>query len=60
MNWTLFKSDKHTDVEYVQGVAQKNPLAEQRFYYHCKEYFDTTYKKFFAVLNIEEDLFHDA
>lgn len=60
MNWILFKSDKHTDVEYVHGVAQKNPLAEQRLYYHCKEYFETTYKKFFAVLNIEEDLFHDA
>lgn len=60
MNWILFKSDKHTDAEYVQGVAQKNPLAEQCLYYHCKEYFETTYKKFFTVLNIEEDLFHDA
>lgn len=60
MNWKPFKSYKHTDIEYVQGVAQKNPQAEQRLYYHCKEYFENTYKKFFTVFNIEEDLFHDA
>lgn len=60
MDWTPFKSDKHTDVEYVHGVAQKNPLTEQRLYYHCKEYFETTYKKFFSELNRKEDLFHDA
>lgn len=51
---------KCMDVEYVQGMVKKNSFTEQRFYYHCKEYFESCYKKYFMVLNIHEDLFHDA
>lgn len=38
---------EYSDVEYVYGVSKRNPVMERALHYHCKKYFDCSYKKVF-------------
>lgn len=52
---------QHTDVEFVEGLINKNPRIEKDFYEHCRLYFDEHYRAvFFSSDDDKDDIFQNA
>ena len=50
-----------TDVDFIEGLLQKNPAVERRFYEHCRHYFDEHYRAvFFSSDEDKADIFQNA
>lgn len=52
----------YTDVEFVTGVANRDPLVEQAFFNHCKNYFEDNVDGVFFVSDeeVKKDIFQES
>lgn len=55
------KKSTYTDFAFIEGLQKRNPVIEEAFYLHCKNYFNKKWKNvFFAPDSEKDDIFHEA
>lgn len=58
---TRLNAKTYSDVAYVEGVFRRDPIMERALHYHCKRYFDESYKGVFFVGNgYKDEIFQEA
>jgi len=58
---TRLNAKTYSDIAYVEGVFNRNPIMERALHNHCKRYFDENYKGVFFVGNEHKDeIFQEA
>lgn len=57
---SLGQKKKYTDVEYIQGIQQRNDRLTENFYNECRKYFMQSYQAIFSRSDIKDDIFQQS